>query len=66
MHVRCHHHNGTGGFIWYLSSSLSLLVGFSSQDEALGDAQSTEQGIQCHANAIYLQTELMELKNNTI
>ncbi len=40
----------THGLIWCLSSSLSLSVGFSIQDEAMVRAT----GAHCHADVIYL------------
>ncbi len=39
---------------WCLSSSLSLSVGFSIQDEAVDVARSTPQGAHYHADVIYL------------
>ncbi len=38
---------------WCLSSSLSLSVGFSIQDEAMGVARSAPQGAHYHADVIY-------------
>ncbi len=39
---------------WCLSSSQSLSVGFSVQDEAMDVARSAPQGAQCHADVINL------------
>ncbi len=39
---------------WCLSSSLSMSVGFSIQDEAVDVARSVPQGAHYHADAIYL------------
>ncbi len=39
---------------WCSSSSLSLLVGFSIQDEAVDVAQSAPQRAHYHADVIYL------------
>ncbi len=38
----------------YLTSSQSLLLGFSIQDESTDVAQSTPQGAHYHADVIYL------------
>ncbi len=51
---RCYPHTGNSGRRWCLSSSLSLSVGFSIQDEAMDVARSTPQGAHYHANVIYL------------
>ncbi len=45
---------GNGGHSWCLSSSLSLLVGFSLQDEAMDVARSAPQGAQYHVDVIYM------------
>ncbi len=39
---------------WCFSSSLSLLVGFSIQDEAMDVARSAPQGAHYHTDVIYL------------
>ncbi len=51
---RCYPHTGNGGRRWCLSSSLSLLVGFSIKDEAMDVARSAPQGAHYHADVIYL------------
>ncbi len=50
----CYPHTGNGGNRWCLSSSLSLSVGFSIQDEAMDVARSAPQGAHYHADVIYL------------
>ncbi len=45
---------GNDGHNWCLSSSLSLSVGFSVQDEAMDGARSTPQRAHYHADLIYL------------
>ncbi len=50
----CYPHTGNGGHSWCLSSSLSLSVGFSIQDEAMDVARSAPQGAHYHAGVIYL------------
>ncbi len=39
LNRRCYPHTGNGGHSWCLSSSLSLLVGFSTLDEAMDAAR---------------------------
>ncbi len=51
-------HTGNGGHSWCLSSSLSLPVGFSIQDEATDVARSTPQGAHFHAVVIFLLLQL--------
>ncbi len=48
------HMRGNGGHCWCLSSSLSLSVGFSMQDEAMELARFVPQGAQYHADVIGL------------
>ncbi len=47
-------HTGNGGRIWCLSSNLSLWVGLSIQDKAMGVARSAPQGDHYHEDVIYL------------
>ncbi len=51
----------TMDFIWCLSSSLSLSVGFSIQDEPMDVARSAPQGAHYHADVIYLLPSLLLL-----
>ncbi len=50
LHRRCYPHTGSDGRCWYLSSSLSLSVGLSIQDEAMDVTWSTPQGAPYHAD----------------
>ncbi len=51
---RCYPHIGNDGHNWCLSSSLSLSIGFSIQDETMDVARSAPQGSHYHADVIYL------------
>ncbi len=51
---RCYPDTANGGYRWCLSSSLSLSVGFSIQDEAMAVARSASQGALYHADVTYL------------
>ncbi len=51
---RCFPHTGNGGHSWRLIHSLSLLVGFSIQEEAMDAAQSAPHGAHYHADSFNL------------
>ncbi len=50
LNRRCKSHTRNGGLSGCLSSSLSLLVGFSIQDETMVVARSAPQGALYHAD----------------
>ncbi len=50
----CYPYTGTGRHSWCLSSSLSLSVGFATQDEALDVARSAPQGAHYYADVMHL------------
>ncbi len=54
LNQRRYPHTGNVGLTWRLSSSLSLPVGFSIQDEAMDVARSAPQRAHFHAGVIYL------------
>ncbi len=51
-------HTGNGGYIWCLSSTHSLPVGFSILNKAMDVARSAPQGVCYHADVIYLLPKL--------
>ncbi len=53
LRQRCYPHTGSDGQSWCWSSSLSLPVGLSIQDEAMDVARSTPQGAPYHADVKY-------------
>ncbi len=55
---RCYPHTGNDRYSWGLSSSSSLSVEFSTQDEAVYVARSAPQGPQCYVEGCYLNTDL--------
>ncbi len=55
LHRRCNPHAGNGGLRLYLSNSLSLSVGLSTQDKAINFARSVSQGAHYyHEDVIFL------------
>ncbi len=56
LNGHCYPHTGNGGHSWCLSSSLSLLVGFSIQDEAIDVARPAPQEAAYHSDVIYFVT----------
>ncbi len=51
---RCYPNTGNDWHSWCLSSSLSLSVGFSIQDETIDVSRFAPQGAHYHAGVIYL------------
>ncbi len=58
LNQRCYPHTGNCGHRWCLSSSPSLSVGLSIQNDAMYVARSAPQGAQYHADVIYLFPQL--------
>ncbi len=54
LNLRCYPHTGNGGHRWCLSSSLSLSVGFSIQDEAMTVIRPAPWEAYYHADVTYL------------
>ncbi len=63
---RCYPHTGNGGHSRCLSSSLSLSVGYSIQDEAMGVARSAPQGAHyAHTCGSACAHSIVRLHNET-